>query len=137
MTAIGVLGQGGSKWDEYGVRIGGPAPSGLPSWEIRVQGSRVHLGGLRPAPPLSMRHQGPPEHEREWCSGAAVAANVVLPPPDMEFGPLVAGRFIAQVHDGALFGGTRVITEYVVCRLCGHEAGRTLDRGGVPGRQPR
>lgn len=57
----------GSKWDEYGVRLGGPAPAGLPSWETAVQGGRVFIGDVRPAPPMGTEPAGPPEAEREWC----------------------------------------------------------------------
>lgn len=155
----------GSKWDEYGIRIGGPAPTGLRSYDLRVEGDRLILGPLRNAPPTTVRHSGPPEHERQWCTGddapvryhrfegwrlwdspadavaarpegwillegelvadrgdgrvhlcaptgcqdRAPAANVGLAPADMEFGPLGAGRFIAQVDDGQLVGVSRVI----------------------------
>ena len=135
-----------SKWEEYGVRIGGPAPAGLASWDVNVQSSRVFLGAPRPAPPRDARVFGPPEHERDWClpaedpvvfhtfdgwkiwdsptaavesapddwillegeliadreeghvrlcglagcADSAIAANVEMPPPDMDpqFGPL-------------------------------------------------
>jgi hypothetical protein len=58
----------GSKWDEYGVKLGGPAPSGLPSWEVTVQGGRILLGSMRPAPPLNTSPRGPSEINREWCT---------------------------------------------------------------------
>jgi hypothetical protein len=58
----------GSKWDEYGVRLGGPAPTGLPSWEVNVRSSRVFLGEPRAAPPMGTPHHGPPDHERTWCT---------------------------------------------------------------------
>ena len=61
----------GSKWDEYGIRLGGPAPTGLPSWEVAVRSSRVFLGELREAPPMGTPHHGPPEHERTWCVAPA------------------------------------------------------------------
>lgn len=155
----------GSKWDEYGIKIGGPTPTGLRSYDLRVDGDRLVLGPLRNAPPTTVRASGPPEHERQWCFGndapvsyhrfegwrlwdspaeavAAApegwillegelatdhidgrvhlcasagcedrvpAANVEVPPPDLEFGPLGAGRFIAQVHDGQFVGVTRVV----------------------------
>lgn len=57
----------GSKWDEYGVKLGGPAPAGLASWETAVQGSRVFIGEVRPAPPIGTEPAGPPEIERVWC----------------------------------------------------------------------
>jgi hypothetical protein len=57
----------GSKWDEYGVKISGPAPTGLPSWEVSVQGAQVVLGAPRAAPPLSARPTGPHEADRDWC----------------------------------------------------------------------
>ena len=153
----------GSKWDEYGARLGGPAPSGLPGWNVRLQSSRVMVGEPRPAPadPVGRR-----DTEREWCldpaphevivhtfdgwrvwespteaveaaprgwillegeltadrgagtvrlcavrdcADSVVATNVILPPVDAEFGPLIGGRFIARVHDGALWGVTHTI----------------------------
>ena len=57
----------GSRWDEYGVRLGGPAPAGLASWEVTVQSSRVFLGSQRAAPSLDTPPSGPEEFEREWC----------------------------------------------------------------------
>jgi hypothetical protein len=157
----------GSRWEEYGVRIGGPAPAGLASWEVTVQSSRVFLGEPRPAPPHDARVFGPPEHERDWCvpaedpvvfhtfdggevwdsptaavqaapddwilfegdlvadraegrvrlcglagcADSAVAANVDMPPPDMDprVGPLGGSRFIAHVRDGTLVDVTRVV----------------------------
>ena len=59
----------GSKWDEYGAKLGGPAPAALPSWEVAVQGGRLVLGASRPGPPLGTPVSGPPEHERAWCVG--------------------------------------------------------------------
>ena len=157
----------GSRWDEYGVKIGGPAPAGLASWEVDVQSSRVFLGAPRPAPPLDAPASGPPEHERDWCvaeedpvvfhtfdgwevwdsptaaleaapedwillegelaadrtegrvllcglagcADSALAANVDMPPPDMDprVGPLGGTRFIAHVRDGTLVDVTRVV----------------------------
>lgn len=155
----------GSKWDEYGVRIGGPAPEGLRSYEVQADGGRLLIGEPRTAPPSTVRASGPPESDRQWCLGneapvlyhrfagwrvwdspatavaegpegwillegelvmdrsdgrvylcapagcedRAPAANVELAPPDLEFGPLGAGRFIAQVRDGQLVGVSRVI----------------------------
>jgi hypothetical protein len=64
----------GSKWDEYGVKIGGPAPAGLASWEVSVVSSRVLLGETRAAPQLDAPVHGPPSHEREWCNGFAGGA---------------------------------------------------------------
>ena len=57
----------GSKWDEYGVKLGGPAPTGLPSVEVSVRGARIFLGAPRPAPPLDTPVHGPAEVDREWC----------------------------------------------------------------------
>ena len=157
----------GSRWDEYGVRIGGPAPAGLSSWDVHVQSSRVFLGAPRPAPPSDAPVSGPPEHERDWCvpaedpvvfhtfdgwevwdsptaaveaapddwvllegeliadrvqgrvrlcglagcADSVVAANVDVPPPDMDprVGPLGGVRFIAHVRDGTLVDVTRVV----------------------------
>lgn len=59
----------GSKWDEYGVKLGGPAPAGLASLEVSVRSSRVFLGAPRPAPPLDTPPHGPREVDRDWCIG--------------------------------------------------------------------
>lgn len=155
----------GSKWDEYGVRIGGPAPTGLPSFHVEIRDDRLVIGALRPAPPTDRRASGPPEHERAWCMGddaavtyhefdgwrvwdspadavaeapegwillegelnadpderrvyvcamagcgdRALAANVEMPPPNLEFGPLGGGRFLARVHEDELIGVSRVV----------------------------
>jgi hypothetical protein len=157
----------GSRWEEYGVRIGGPAPAGLTLWEVTVQSSRVFLGQPRPAPPRDAPVFGPPEHERDWCLPAedpvlfhtfdgwevwdsptaaieaapddwillegqlvadraegrvllcgvagcddsVVAANVDMPPANMDprVGPLGGPRFIAHVRDGTLVDVTRVV----------------------------
>ena len=157
----------GSRWDEYGVKLGGPAPAGLASWEVTVRSSRVFLGSPRPAPSLDTPPSGPEEFEREWCvapgdpvvvhtfedwevwdspteavdaapdrwillagelvadpaerrvrlcgvtgcDDSVVAANVDMPPPDMDprVGPLGGSRFIARVRDGALVDVTRVV----------------------------
>lgn len=155
----------GSKWDEYGVKISGPAPTGLPSFDVEVDGHRLMIGALRSAPPTTRRASGPPEDQRAWCMGAdaavsyhefdgwrvwdsparavaeapdgwillegelvaepgerrvhlcalancgdrALAANVEMPPAELEFNPLGAGRFIARVQDGQLIDVSRVI----------------------------
>lgn len=65
----------GSKWDEYGVRIGGPAPEGLRSYEIQPDGDQLVIGALRAAPPLTTRASGPPASDRQWCLG--LGASVV------------------------------------------------------------
>lgn len=58
----------GSKWDEYGVRIGGPAPFGLSTWEATVQGSRVLVGAQRAGAPMGTQPTGPSEVDRDWCT---------------------------------------------------------------------
>lgn len=57
----------GSRWDEYGVKIGGPAPLGLPSWEVRVVGATVAVGQPLPGPPLGTPFLGDEEPDRTWC----------------------------------------------------------------------
>jgi hypothetical protein len=57
----------GSKWDERGVKIGGPAPVGLQTWEVTVQGGRVFLGDAQPGAPIGTQPIGPPEVDRDWC----------------------------------------------------------------------
>ncbi|MGZ8564266.1 MAG: hypothetical protein ACXWWU_11680 [Candidatus Limnocylindria bacterium] len=59
----------GSKWDEYGVKIGGPAPEGLRSYEVQADGEQLLIGDLRTAPPLTVPAAGPPAADREWCLG--------------------------------------------------------------------
>jgi hypothetical protein len=155
--------QHGSRWDEYGARMGGPAPAGLPSWDVTVRGGQIHLGSPTAAPPLDTPPFGPEEFERVWCvepedpvvfhtfdgwqvwdsptaaieappegwillegglatvagrvhicaltgcEDSAVAANVDVPPPGMQFGPLGEGRFIARVREGVLVDVARVV----------------------------
>jgi hypothetical protein len=57
----------GSTWDEYGAKIFGPAPSGLTSWELSLEGSSVILRALRPARPSDAPFVGPPPEERGRC----------------------------------------------------------------------
>lgn len=57
----------GSRWDEYGVKIGGPAPLGLPSWNVRVAGTMVGVGEPLPGPPLGTAFIGDEEPDRTWC----------------------------------------------------------------------
>jgi hypothetical protein len=61
----------GSRWDEYGVKIGGPAPLGLPSWEVRVIGDTVAVGQPLPGPPLGTPFFGDDEPDRTWCTPPA------------------------------------------------------------------
>lgn len=56
-----------SKYDEYGLRIGGPAPFGLPTYAVTLEGSRVVVGELQQPPPPDAPHTGPSEQDREWC----------------------------------------------------------------------
>jgi hypothetical protein len=60
----------GSTYDEYGLKIGGPAPTGLPAYEVRVVGSRVIVGPLGAAPPPDAPHSGPSASDRDRCMGA-------------------------------------------------------------------
>ena len=46
----------GSRYDAGGFKFYGPAPTGLPAYEITVVGSTVRVGDLQPAPP---RDAGP------------------------------------------------------------------------------
>lgn len=57
----------GAKYDEYGLRLGGPAPTGLPSYETRLAGSRVIVGALGEPPGMEVKHTGPSEGDRDWC----------------------------------------------------------------------
>ena len=58
-----------SRWDEYGVKLDGPAPRGLPSWELTAGQGGLELGELLDAPALDAPIHGPPTLERTWCSG--------------------------------------------------------------------
>ena len=57
----------GAKYDEYGIRIGGPAPTGLPTYAVEASGSRISVGELRPGAPIGTEHSGPREFDLEWC----------------------------------------------------------------------
>lgn len=59
----------GAKWDRYGVRLGGPAPIGLVTYETAVSGGQVAIGSPREGPPAGTRFTGPAETDREWCLG--------------------------------------------------------------------
>lgn len=59
----------GAKWDEYGVRLDGPAPGGLISWSTQTVGDRVVIGAARPAPPMGTQPSGPSTIERDFCTG--------------------------------------------------------------------
>lgn len=59
----------GSKYDEYGLRIGGPAPQGLATYAVVTSGARISVGALRDGAPAGTPHSGPHEVDREWCLG--------------------------------------------------------------------
>lgn len=59
----------GSKYDEYGTKVGGPAPAGLVTYEAAIEDGRLLVGARRPGVPAGTPHSGPPEEEREWCRG--------------------------------------------------------------------
>lgn len=59
----------GSKWDAYGVSMGGPAPRGLTTWEPIVIGNRIWPGERREGAPIGTPHDGPDATERRWCAG--------------------------------------------------------------------
>jgi hypothetical protein len=56
----------GSKWNEYGLKIDGPAPLSLRSFDVNVAGSRIEVGASRPGPPLDERAIGSAAG-RVWC----------------------------------------------------------------------
>jgi len=60
----------GSRWDEYGVKMAGPAPSGLPTWQLAAaEDGGLALGELLDPPGLDAPVHGPPTEERTWCNG--------------------------------------------------------------------
>lgn len=61
----------GAQYDEYGRRLGGPAPTGLPPYSVTIDGGRVVVGELQPAPPYDAPHTGAPGNDREWCHDPA------------------------------------------------------------------
>ena len=58
----------GSKWDEFGVKIDGPAPTGLPSWHVRVDGDSVLIGELLPGPAVGTPSRAEDAASRDWCA---------------------------------------------------------------------
>ena len=58
----------GARYDEYGLYVGGPASSGLPSYETAVEGSRLLVGALREPPAFDEPFIGLSEFERNWCT---------------------------------------------------------------------
>jgi len=44
----------GSRYDEHGVKYGGPAPKSLPGWIAIVQGGDALVGPARPVPPIRL-----------------------------------------------------------------------------------
>ena len=61
----------GSHWDARGVKLGGPAPLGLPTWEATVAGRQVFVGARRPGWPLDTAPLAPAEPDRNWCQAPA------------------------------------------------------------------
>ena len=59
----------GSKYDEFGFRIGGPAPTGLYAYETVAEGDRLLVAAPGQPPAFDERSTGPAEGEREWCFG--------------------------------------------------------------------
>jgi hypothetical protein len=57
----------GSRYDHLGFKIAGPAPTGLPAYEVEVSGSVVRVGELGAPPPLDAPHAGLPAPERGQC----------------------------------------------------------------------
>lgn len=61
----------GSKYDEYGVKYGGPAPSGLVSWPVTPSGAgrAARVGPQRTAPPIGTAYVGRAPEHRPGCAG--------------------------------------------------------------------
>lgn len=60
----------GSKYDEYGVKYDGPAPGGLLSWPLTVDGTTAEVGEAQPTPAIDTPFLGPDSSERLHCFGA-------------------------------------------------------------------
>ena len=58
----------GSRYDEFGLKIGGPAPTGLPAYTVSVEGNRAVVGALQAAPPPDAPHSGAADFDRQWCN---------------------------------------------------------------------
>ena len=61
----------GSKWDEFGVHLDGPAPRGLTTWSASVVSNRVWPGEAREGEVPETPHAG--ADNREWCTAGAGA----------------------------------------------------------------
>lgn len=57
----------GSRWDEYGVRTGGPAPFDLATYEATVEGGRVLVGAARAGAQVGDRPPNEEESTLDWC----------------------------------------------------------------------
>lgn len=60
----------GSKWDEYGFKLGGPAPTGLASYDVTIAGGVLEVGAPNEPPAYDDPATGPSASEREWCLGS-------------------------------------------------------------------
>ena len=58
----------GSKWDEHGIKLGGPAPTGLPTWDVTLEDDRVVVGDVNAGAPIGTEPDGPSDSERTWCT---------------------------------------------------------------------
>lgn len=59
----------GSKYDEYGVKYAGPAPGGLLSWPLTVDGTTAEVGDAQPTPAIGTPYLGPDAVDRLPCFG--------------------------------------------------------------------
>jgi hypothetical protein len=57
-----------SRWDEFGFKIGGPAPTGLPRYAVERDGAEIIVGALGTPPAPDEPHVGPDEFDRRWCA---------------------------------------------------------------------
>ena len=62
--------QTGTRYDEYGARVGGgPAPSGLASWALTVDGNTARVGEALAPPAFGAPSVGSPPEEEPGCVG--------------------------------------------------------------------
>lgn len=124
--------QHGSRWDEWGVKIDGPAPRGLGSWEATAAAGSVAIGAALAGPSVETVAAGRPAFERDWCSEPD-APKVFHTFDDWEVWESPAEAVAAAPTDWILVDGTVVNADggLVLCALSGCD-----DHAAIVGAEP-